>query len=63
MNLTDELRKLAELHQDVLSGNAVLALFKSGSEQEDVQSVYLQLADGLYLAHDTHGDKIFTAYP
>jgi hypothetical protein len=51
------------LQQDVLSGRAVLALFKSGSEEEDVQSVYIQLAEGLYLAHDTHGDKIFTSYP
>ncbi len=51
------------LQQDVLSGNAVLALFKSGSEEEDVQSAYIQLADGLYLGQDTHGDKIFTAYP
>ncbi len=54
---------VAALKQDVLSGNAVLALFKFGSESEDVQSVYTQLADGLYLAHDTHGDKIYTAFP
>jgi hypothetical protein len=51
------------LQKDVLSGNAVLALFKSGSEAEDVQTVYMQLADSLYLANDTHGDKIYTAYP
>jgi 4-amino-4-deoxy-L-arabinose transferase-like glycosyltransferase len=51
------------LHKDVLSGKAVLALFKFGSEDQDVQSVYMQLADGLYLAHDTHGDKIYTAHP
>jgi hypothetical protein len=51
------------LQQDVLSGNAVLALFKFGAEEEDTQSVYIQLADGLYLAHDTHGDKIYTAHP
>jgi 4-amino-4-deoxy-L-arabinose transferase-like glycosyltransferase len=51
------------LHEDVLSGKAVLALFKFGSEEEDAQSVYIQLADGLYLAHDTRGDKIYTAYP
>lgn len=54
---------VAALKQDVLSGNAVLALFKFGSESEDVQSIYMQLADGLYLAHDTRGDKIYTAYP
>jgi hypothetical protein len=51
------------LHQDVLSGNAVLALFKFGSEEEDAQSVYMQLAEGLYLARNTHGDKIYTANP
>ncbi len=51
------------LQQDVLSGTAALALFKFGSEEEDVQSIYIQLADGLYLAHNTHGDKIYTAFP
>jgi 4-amino-4-deoxy-L-arabinose transferase-like glycosyltransferase len=54
---------VAELHKDVLSGKAVLALFKFGSEAEDVQSVYMQLAEGLYLAHATHGDQIYTANP
>jgi hypothetical protein len=52
---------VAALHEDVLSGEAVLALFKFGSESEDVQTVYLQLADGLFLAHDSHGDKIYTS--
>ena len=54
---------IAALQEDVLSGNAVLALFKAGAEDEDVQSVYQQLADGLYLAHDTRGDMIYTAFP
>lgn len=54
---------VASLQQDVLSGNAVLALFKFGSEEEDVQTVYLQLADGLYLAHQSRGDMIYTAHP
>lgn len=54
---------VAALKQDVLSGEAVLVLFKFGSESEDVQSIYTQLADGLYLAHDTHGDMIYTAFP
>lgn len=52
-----------QLQQDVLSGNAALALFKSGAEDEDVQSVYVQLSNGLYLAQETHGDKIYLAYP
>jgi len=51
------------LQKDVLTGNAVLALFKFGSEGEDTQTIYIQLADGLYLAHNTHGDKIYTANP
>lgn len=54
---------VAALQADVLSGEAALALFKFGSQDEDVQSVYLNLADGLYLAFDQQGDKIYTAYP
>ena len=54
---------IAALQEDVLSGNAVLALFKAGAEDEDVQSIYQQLADGLYLAHDTRGDMIYTDFP
>jgi len=51
------------LQADVLSGNAALALFKFGSEDEEVQSVYMDLAEGLYLGHSSRGDKIYTAYP
>jgi 4-amino-4-deoxy-L-arabinose transferase-like glycosyltransferase len=51
------------LHQDVLSGEAVLVLFKFGAEDEDIQTVYTQLAEGLYLAHETSGDKVYSAYP
>ncbi len=51
------------LRDDVSSGDAVLALFKFGAESEDVQMIYLQLSQGLYLAHQSHGDKIFTTYP
>jgi hypothetical protein len=54
---------VAALQADVLSGDAVLALFKFGSQDEDVQSVYLNLADGLHLAFDKQGDKIYTAFP
>jgi hypothetical protein len=56
-------RGVAALQADVTSGQAVLALFKFGSEAEDVQSIYMQLAEELYLAHDTRGDKIYTAFP
>lgn len=51
------------LQKDVRSGKAVLALFKFGSESEDVQTIYMQLSNGLYLVHDTHGDKIYAARP
>lgn len=54
---------VAELQADVLAGNAVLALFDVDSQDEDVQSVYQILADGLYLSVDKQGDKIYTAYP
>lgn len=54
---------IAELQQDVLSGEAVLALFRFGAADEDVQSVYMDISNGLYLAHDTRGDKIYTAFP
>lgn len=58
---TDE--GIAALQSDVLSGEAALALFDFGSRDEDVQSVYRNLADGLYLAFDGQGDKIYTAHP
>lgn len=54
---------VAELQADVLAGNAVLALFDFDSQDEDVQSVYQILADGLYLSVNKQGDKIYTAFP
>jgi 4-amino-4-deoxy-L-arabinose transferase-like glycosyltransferase len=54
---------VSALQADVSSGNAVLALFKFGSESEDAQTIHLQLSQGLYLAHQSHGDKIYTAFP
>jgi 4-amino-4-deoxy-L-arabinose transferase-like glycosyltransferase len=54
---------VAELQADVLSGEAVLALFDVDSQDVEVQSVYQTLADGLYLAFNAQGDKIYTAYP
>jgi len=53
---------LANLHKDVLSGQAALALFHFGRDEQS-QSVYLQLSDGLYPAFDKQGDKIYTAFP
>ena len=54
---------VSKLQADVLSGEAVLALFDVDSQDEDVQSVYQTLADGLYLAFNEQGDKIYTAFP
>lgn len=54
---------VAELRADVLAGEAVLALFRFGAADEDVQSVYMDLSNGLYLAFDVRGDKIYTAFP
>ncbi len=51
------------LRDDVSSGNAVLALFKFGAEPEDIQAIYVQLSQDLYLAHESHGDKIYSAFP
>jgi hypothetical protein len=51
------------LRSEVLEGKAVLALFKFGAEAEDVQTIYLNLADGLYLVHQSRGDRIYSAPP
>jgi hypothetical protein len=56
-------RGVSALQKDVLSGKAVLALFKFGAEAEDVQTIYIQLSNGLFLAHDTRGDEIYSAHP
>lgn len=58
---TDE--GIALLQADVLSGEAALALFDFNAQDEDVQWIYMSLADGLYLAFDKQGDKIYTAFP
>jgi 4-amino-4-deoxy-L-arabinose transferase-like glycosyltransferase len=58
---TDE--GIALLQADVLSGEAVLALFDFGSQDEDVQLIHRSLSEGLYLAFDKQGDKIYSAFP
>jgi 4-amino-4-deoxy-L-arabinose transferase-like glycosyltransferase len=58
---TDE--GIALLQADVLTGEAALALFDFGSQDDDVQLVYRSLSEGLCLAFDKQGDKIYTAYP
>ena len=51
------------LQEDVSSGNAVLALFKLGVESEVARTIHLQLSQGLYLAYESRGDKIYSAHP
>ncbi len=51
------------LQNDVLSGNAVLALFDVDSQSEETRQIYEQLSKGLYLALQTQGDRIYTAQP
>jgi len=51
------------LRDDVSSGKAVLALFKFGAEPEDIQAIYIQLSQSLYLAHESRGNKIYSAFP
>jgi len=52
---------VAYIRESVLSGKAVLALFKVGAEGEDILSGYMQLSEGLFLAHKSAGDEIYTA--
>lgn len=54
---------VAALQADVQSGGAALALFDFNSQDEEVQSVYQNIAGNLYLAFDKQGDKIYTAFP
>ncbi len=53
----------ALLQKDVLSGQAVLALFNVGAESVETQKVYERIAAGLHLALQTQGDRIYTAQP
>jgi 4-amino-4-deoxy-L-arabinose transferase-like glycosyltransferase len=52
---------VARLRESVLSGKAVLALFKVGAEGEDIHSRYMRLSEGLFLAHKSAGDEIYVA--
>jgi len=54
---------VSALHTDVLSGEAVLALFDINSNDVEVQSVYQILAEGLHPVFSGQGDKIYTAFP
>jgi 4-amino-4-deoxy-L-arabinose transferase-like glycosyltransferase len=53
----------ANLQEDVLSGEAVLALFNISSQGEEVHFIYKNLSEGLYLAFDKQDDAVYTAHP
>jgi hypothetical protein len=45
---------------DINEGKAVLVLFQSGGMPSEIRQA---LSAGLYLAHESSGDKIYTAKP
>jgi len=51
---------LARMKQEILEGNAVLVLFDGGEATGEDAKL---LSDGLYLAHKSAGDEIYTAFP
>jgi len=53
---------VANLQTDVLSGEAVLALFDISKDLQ-TQAVYQILSEGLYSAFDKQNDAVYTAYP
>jgi hypothetical protein len=52
--------KLAIMRQEILDGQAVLAIFKGGEVNVEDAAVF---SEGLYLAHKSAGDEIYTASP
>ncbi|MGC8856186.1 MAG: phospholipid carrier-dependent glycosyltransferase [Anaerolineae bacterium] len=51
------------LRADVLSGKAVLALFRPSGDDRNVKEIYPDLIQGLYLAKQVGGNMLFTAWP
>ena len=51
---------VAQMQADIHQGKAVLALFDGG---ENVSSDVPALTEGLYLAHKSTGDEVYTALP
>jgi 4-amino-4-deoxy-L-arabinose transferase-like glycosyltransferase len=51
------------LRADVLSGKAVLALFRPRGDDRNVKEIYPDIIEGLYLAKQVGGDMLFTAWP
>src|SRR4029450_2588725 len=53
-------QSVKSMKDEILAGKAVLALFKGG--EVDTQDATL-FSEGLYLAHKSSGDEIYTAHP
>lgn len=51
---------LAQMHQEILDGKAVLAIFSGGEVSSEEEALF---SEGLYLAHKSAGDAIYTAQP
>jgi hypothetical protein len=51
---------LARMHQEILDGKAVLAIFSGGEVNTEEAALF---SEGLYLAHKSAGDEIYTANP
>ena len=51
---------VTRMQAEINEGRAVLALFKSGDTSSEVKSI---LSADLYLAHESSGDRIYTAKP
>jgi hypothetical protein len=53
-------QSLAQMRQEILEGKAVLAIFSGGDVDAQDAALFSQ---GLYLAHKSAGDVIYTANP
>ena len=51
---------LSIMRQEILDGQAVLAIFKGGEVNVEDAALF---NEGLYLAHKSAGDEIYTAHP
>lgn len=53
-------KSLAQMQKEILEGKAVLAIFDGGEVNEDEVALF---SEGLYLAHKSAGNEIYTAHP
>jgi 4-amino-4-deoxy-L-arabinose transferase-like glycosyltransferase len=62
-SVPDYAARVQALRSDVLSGKAVLALFRSSGDDRNVKEIYPDMIEGLYLAKQAGGNMLFTAWP